>query len=189
MDNGCRFSLLFPLLEMSNISIDILFLHGRRWILRQPHPLAVRSPIRAFRVDGGGKCDTYYATCWLRSLSRTSIMNLTLRPRSLLGPTLFSWSALIRLHLERCHMPLAAHGFSSFFPSLLSLLFNHVALPFMGGGVQLECLIAATPRLAVLNLSFVYTLSDGDSIDMCAIRPPNLRKLLFAIMGAMDNDC
>uniref|UniRef100_A0A0D9X5U4 F-box domain-containing protein n=1 Tax=Leersia perrieri TaxID=77586 RepID=A0A0D9X5U4_9ORYZ len=142
------------------------------------------SPIRAFRADGVGKCDIYCAARWLRSLSGRSNLNLTL---SLLGLTLFSWSALIRLHLECCHMLHTTHCFSGFFPTLLSLVLDHVALPFMGGRAQLECLIATTPRLAVLNLSFVYTLSEGDNIDTCAIWPPNRRKLSFAMMGAMDN--
>uniref|UniRef100_A0A0D9X5U6 Uncharacterized protein n=1 Tax=Leersia perrieri TaxID=77586 RepID=A0A0D9X5U6_9ORYZ len=113
------------------------------------------SPIHAFRTDGVGKCEIYCAARWLCSLSRRSILNLTL---SLPGPTLLSWNALIRLHLERCHMTRAPHGFSGFFPSLLSPVLDHVALPFMAGGAQLECLIAATPRLAVLNLSFILDI-------------------------------
>uniref|UniRef100_A0A0D9X635 F-box domain-containing protein n=1 Tax=Leersia perrieri TaxID=77586 RepID=A0A0D9X635_9ORYZ len=151
------------------------------------------------RVVDGTPGGVYLAARWLRAVARRRVRDLTLQfeppswlsssaprgRRRLLGPALFSCgAALVRLHLGDCHMPPAPRGFFSasgaapFFPNLVSLTLDHVDLPFRGGGAQLELLIDAATRLAVLRLSFVYTAAaaadddDHDDVEAWVIRAP-----------------
>uniref|UniRef100_A0A0E0LT48 Uncharacterized protein n=1 Tax=Oryza punctata TaxID=4537 RepID=A0A0E0LT48_ORYPU len=135
------------------------------------------APVRGFRayVRTG---HFYRAALWLRALARKRVRELTLDSPpayALLDPALFfSGAALVRLHLHHCHMPPAPRGFPGF-PNLFSL-------PFVGGGEQLEHLIAAAPRLAELSLDIVVAQpirEDGGFDRVCewAIHAPNLRVL------------
>ncbi|KAF0898661.1 hypothetical protein E2562_009171 [Oryza meyeriana var. granulata] len=90
-----------------------------------------------------------------------------------------------------CHMPPAPRDFSGF-PNLVSLNPSDVTLWFDGDGAQLERLVAAAPRLALLELANVFTMqifSDRGAVDPWFIRAPNLRALLIIMPGALDNDC
>ncbi|KAF0898660.1 hypothetical protein E2562_009170 [Oryza meyeriana var. granulata] len=160
-------------------------------------------PVHGFHaVPDIRKRDIYRAARWLRALARRGVRELTLRfvpssavsrPCRLLGPALFSCAALVRLHLEHCYMPPAPQGFSGL-PNLVSLTLIHVLLMFVGGGAQLESLIAAAPRLDELNFHDVFsitTVSDDEdhNVETRAIRATNLRKLVLSILGPIDNAC
>ncbi|KAF0898655.1 hypothetical protein E2562_009165 [Oryza meyeriana var. granulata] len=158
------------------------------------------APVHGFRtVADVRRRNIYRAARWLRALARKRVRELTLqfkpsseisRPNRLLGPALFSCTALVRLHLENCNMPPAPQGFSGF-PKLVWLTLDNITLPFKGGGAQLERLIAAATRLAVLELPAVFTsaTSDPGDIETWAIRAPNLRELFIIMPSAEDNGC
>uniref|UniRef100_A0A0E0AT16 F-box/LRR-repeat protein 15/At3g58940/PEG3-like LRR domain-containing protein n=1 Tax=Oryza glumipatula TaxID=40148 RepID=A0A0E0AT16_9ORYZ len=124
---------------------------------------------------------------WRGRASRISAWSSRRKPCRLPGPALFSCAALVRLDLEQCDMPAAPPGFPGF-PNLERLDLVYVTLPFAGAGTQLEHLIVAAEKLAVLKLSLVITTTGG-GVDTWAIRAPKLRELFITMAMGDDNGC
>ncbi|EEC74036.1 hypothetical protein OsI_08997 [Oryza sativa Indica Group] len=149
-------------------------------------------PVRFFSARVARR-DVFRAARWLRALARKGVQDLSLefslagKQRPLPGPALFSCAALVQLDLEQCDMPAAPPGFLGF-PNLERLDLVYVTLPFAGAGTQLEHLIVAAEKLAVLNLSPVITINGG-GVDTWAIRAPKLRKLYITMEMGDDNGC
>uniref|UniRef100_I1QH15 F-box/LRR-repeat protein 15/At3g58940/PEG3-like LRR domain-containing protein n=1 Tax=Oryza glaberrima TaxID=4538 RepID=I1QH15_ORYGL len=126
-------------------------------------------------------------------MARKGVQDLSLefslgrKPCRLPGPALFSCAALVRLDIEQCDMPAAPPGFPGF-PNLERLDLVYVTLPFAGAGTQLEHLIVAAEKLAVLKLSLVITTTGG-GVDTWAIRAPKLRELFITMAMGDDNGC
>uniref|UniRef100_A0A0E0QGK5 F-box/LRR-repeat protein 15/At3g58940/PEG3-like LRR domain-containing protein n=1 Tax=Oryza rufipogon TaxID=4529 RepID=A0A0E0QGK5_ORYRU len=149
-------------------------------------------PVRGFRARVARR-DVFRAARWLRAMARKGVQDLSLefslgrKPCRLPGPALFSCAALVRLDLEQCDMPAAPPGFPGF-PNLERLDLVYVTLPFAGAGTQLEHLIVAAEKLAVLKLSLVITTTGG-GVDTWAIRAPKLRELFITMAMGDDNGC
>jgi hypothetical protein len=149
-------------------------------------------PVRGFRARVARR-DVFRAARWLCAMARKGVQDLSLefslgrKPCRLPGPALFSCAALVRLDLEQCDMPAAPPGFPGF-PNLERLDLVYVTLPFAGAGTQLEHLIVAAEKLAVLKLSLVITTTGG-GVDTWAIRAPKLRELFITMAMGDDNGC
>lgn len=135
------------------------------------------------------------AARWLLALARKRVQKLVLRfdnPLAaelapVVGPALFSCTALTNLELYGyCHLPRAPPGFQGF-PDLVTLVLDNLFLPFPSAAAQLQRLISSAPGLTELSLYDVNAGGAGADFEICAIRAPSLRVLKLFIF--LDNGC
>ncbi|KAE8809008.1 FBD-associated F-box protein [Hordeum vulgare] len=100
------------------------------------------------------------AARWLLALARKRVKKLVLRfdnpwdadSSPVVGPALFSCTALADLQLYGyCHMMRAPPGFQGF-PNLVTLVLDNLLLPFSGTAAQLQRIISSAPGLTELLL-------------------------------------